>query len=540
MPPAPTFDYYIELELERSASSQEITSSFRRLAMIHHPDRNQDNQQEATARFQRLQLAYETLSDPSKRSRYDNTRPTASSRFFNFDDDDDDDACNDGNDDPYDFFQQFPFEFAPSYTFDYSSRSYFNFSYENIRTRYEEVEELRRLQEQYRENLRQQRRRREEEEEARLTAQRAAKRNAAIAKETQKSHQHEDEKEKQQRRWKELNSVTKDERLAACLHSDFCKKIQQQKKFKCSACLAKRGLIAFECPYCSAFLCQLCVAKFSGRRKRLDKAGGPNVTARGAPSQNPQDHPEDLDPANNDKAANEDGTTSANSLSPQENTKSKKNKKFKMKNSPEPTKAQATETTARDDPIKSNQEATAAAEPQEATALPVPQQNKKPMGAGNSSYQKATVGPDVVNEKADSSKDDKSQTVSQDPEANPKPTLQPKNPPSTTRPTPGSTRGFIRNTMPIQGAPEALLRQAMEQFGMVSSLKVKNKYVGTAHVEFANHSGLCKAMAASPVVVNDQVSIEVVELKECSECGRFGHIAGYCRIVKAPGRRGRR
>jgi hypothetical protein len=46
----------------------------------------------------------------------------------------------------------------------------------------------------------------------------------------------------------------------------------------------------------------------------------------------------------------------------------------------------------------------------------------------------------------------------------------------------------------------------MEQFGTVASLRAKNKHVGTAHVDFTDHDSLCKAMAASPVVV----AVEVV------------------------------
>jgi preprotein translocase subunit Sec63 len=52
MPPA-TFDYYEALEIERTATNEEIKSSYRRLARIHHPDKNLDNP-ESTAAFQKV------------------------------------------------------------------------------------------------------------------------------------------------------------------------------------------------------------------------------------------------------------------------------------------------------------------------------------------------------------------------------------------------------------------------------------------------------------------------------------------------------
>lgn len=53
-PPLPAFDYYAELEISSSATIPEITASYRRLARQHHPDRNPDDQEAATAKFQRV------------------------------------------------------------------------------------------------------------------------------------------------------------------------------------------------------------------------------------------------------------------------------------------------------------------------------------------------------------------------------------------------------------------------------------------------------------------------------------------------------
>jgi curved DNA-binding protein len=63
-------DYYKILGVERSASADEIKKAFRKLALKYHPDRNPNNKQ-AEEKFKELNEAYEVLSDPQKRSRYD-------------------------------------------------------------------------------------------------------------------------------------------------------------------------------------------------------------------------------------------------------------------------------------------------------------------------------------------------------------------------------------------------------------------------------------------------------------------------------------
>lgn len=62
-------DYYEVLEVSKSASDAEIKKAFRRLAMKYHPDRKPGP--EGEAKFKEAKEAYEILSDPQKRSAYD-------------------------------------------------------------------------------------------------------------------------------------------------------------------------------------------------------------------------------------------------------------------------------------------------------------------------------------------------------------------------------------------------------------------------------------------------------------------------------------
>lgn len=62
--------YYEVLELERSVDEDGIKSSYRKLAMQWHPDRNAGNP-EAEIRFREVTEAYHVLRDPEKRKRYD-------------------------------------------------------------------------------------------------------------------------------------------------------------------------------------------------------------------------------------------------------------------------------------------------------------------------------------------------------------------------------------------------------------------------------------------------------------------------------------
>jgi curved DNA-binding protein len=63
-------DYYKTLGVDKSATEKEIKRAFRKLARQYHPDVNPNNPQ-AEERFKEINEAYEVLSDPEKRAKYD-------------------------------------------------------------------------------------------------------------------------------------------------------------------------------------------------------------------------------------------------------------------------------------------------------------------------------------------------------------------------------------------------------------------------------------------------------------------------------------
>jgi molecular chaperone DnaJ len=71
MPRAQQRDFYEILGVSKTASVDEIKSSYRKSALKWHPDRNPENKEEAELRFRECTEAYSILSDPQKRQIYD-------------------------------------------------------------------------------------------------------------------------------------------------------------------------------------------------------------------------------------------------------------------------------------------------------------------------------------------------------------------------------------------------------------------------------------------------------------------------------------
>lgn len=83
-------DYYEVLGVHRDATADELKKAYRKLALKHHPDRNQGNS-EAEEKFKEAAEAYEVLSNSEKRNLYDQyghegLKSTGFSGFRGFDD----------------------------------------------------------------------------------------------------------------------------------------------------------------------------------------------------------------------------------------------------------------------------------------------------------------------------------------------------------------------------------------------------------------------------------------------------------------------
>lgn len=71
-------DHYQTLGVSKDADIKDIKRAYRKLASKHHPDKGGDK-----GEFQKIQAAYDTLSDPQKRAQYDNPNPFGEGFVFN-------------------------------------------------------------------------------------------------------------------------------------------------------------------------------------------------------------------------------------------------------------------------------------------------------------------------------------------------------------------------------------------------------------------------------------------------------------------------
>ena len=72
-------DYYVTLQVDPGASSDDIKRAYRKQALLYHPDKNQSAS--APLMLTKVQEAYATLSDFQKRREYDLVRGRRSTRF---------------------------------------------------------------------------------------------------------------------------------------------------------------------------------------------------------------------------------------------------------------------------------------------------------------------------------------------------------------------------------------------------------------------------------------------------------------------------
>jgi DnaJ-class molecular chaperone len=73
-------DYYKTLGVDRNATPDSIKKAYRKLASLYHPDKEGGSK----IKFQEVEEAYRTLSDPGKRQQYDNPSPFGQQGFSGF------------------------------------------------------------------------------------------------------------------------------------------------------------------------------------------------------------------------------------------------------------------------------------------------------------------------------------------------------------------------------------------------------------------------------------------------------------------------
>ncbi|KAI0477782.1 hypothetical protein GGR56DRAFT_692570 [Xylariaceae sp. FL0804] len=222
-------DWASILGVAPTATEHEVTAAYRRLARVHHPDKNMDRQAEATEIFKKCQHeAYYST----------HAHQIASEQLR---------------------AQAFAREQEASQAF------------RQARARREGMEQrLARRIALAQARLDRERAQERAEQEAREDA-----REVAQARELRWRR----EELGQVARWEKQHAVTEEQKSKTCLHSEFCEKIVFHENFTCAACDRKRHLTASKCPHCSALLCAPCVAVFNAKRLPDDDECEPKATA---------------------------------------------------------------------------------------------------------------------------------------------------------------------------------------------------------------------------------------------------------------------
>ncbi|CAD6440533.1 7235a5a4-53d5-4885-bb07-b090dfc87b95 [Sclerotinia trifoliorum] len=246
MPSFPDFNLYEVLEVTRDASLPDITAPYRRLARLYHPDKNLDNDG-ATAKFQKVQAAYEILSDERQRRAYD--QPESSSPFggearqqnraqeYYKDEDDEMDEID---------------EMIPN-PFQYAS-----FETEKERRRHEA---RMREEEAARAAARLEKTQREATEEAKRVAEAKAKKAMEDAAAASKQEAETQSRLKMEDIFVANGCVTDAEKQACCEHCSFWPKEQMKRKLKCLNCGKKKSMTQYKCPYCALALLNMALCQ---------------------------------------------------------------------------------------------------------------------------------------------------------------------------------------------------------------------------------------------------------------------------------------